>query len=85
MFRNLSPDSRLTARFLLDLKVWKVRVQGYEEAQKTFRQQDSEKSPEFGKYVGLMKGFVTDSNAVAQDKGLDAAIEFVKNAAIANK
>jgi cytoskeleton-associated protein 5 len=66
-------------------KVWKARVQGYEEVHKLFRQQDSEKSPEFSKFVGLVKGFVTDSNAVAQDKGLDVAIEFVENAAIANK
>lgn len=65
--------------------MWKARVQGYEELSKLFRQQDSEKSLEFAKYVSLIKGFVTDANAVAQEKGLDAAIDFVENAAVANR
>ena len=66
-------------------KVWKVRVQGYEEVCKLFRQQDSEKSPVFSKYVGFIKGFITDANAVAQEKGLDAALCFIENAAVAER
>lgn len=50
-------------------KLWKARINGYEEAKKLFEQIDDEKSPEFGKYIGLIKKFVTDSNAVSQEKG----------------
>ncbi|XP_005107466.1 cytoskeleton-associated protein 5 [Aplysia californica] len=60
-------------------KVWKARVAGYEEATKLFRGLD-EKSQEFSRYAGLMKKFVTDSNAVAQEKGLDAVLAFIENA-----
>lgn len=51
-------------------KLWKARVAGYEEAIKLFNQIDDEKSPEWNKYLGLIKKFVTDSNAVAQEKGM---------------
>lgn len=50
-------------------KLWKARVLGYEEAIKLFNQIDDEKSPEWNKYLGLIKKFVTDSNAAAQEKG----------------
>lgn len=50
-------------------KLWKARVAGYEEAIKLFNQIDDEKSPEWNKYLGLIKKFVSDSNAVAQEKG----------------
>lgn len=50
-------------------KLWKARVAGYEEAIKLFNQIDDEKAPEWNKYLGLIKKFVTDSNAVAQEKG----------------
>ncbi|GFR88017.1 cytoskeleton-associated protein [Elysia marginata] len=60
-------------------KVWKARLAGYEEATKLFNGLD-QKSQEFSKYAGLMKKFVTDSNAVAQEKGLDAVLAFVENA-----
>lgn len=33
-------------------KLWKARVNGYEEVTKLFRQIDDEKSPEFAKYLG---------------------------------
>ncbi|XP_078670187.1 cytoskeleton-associated protein 5-like isoform X4 [Branchiostoma floridae x Branchiostoma belcheri] len=66
-------------------KVWKARVAGYEEATKLFKTQKSEKSPEFAKYLGLVKKFVTDNNAIAQEKGLDAVLAFVENAADAKK
>ncbi|XP_050682742.1 protein mini spindles [Leptidea sinapis] len=66
-------------------KLWKARVAGYEEAMKVFNQIDDEKSPEWNKYLGLIKKFVTDSNAVAQEKGLEAALVFVENCGHAGK
>ncbi|KAG7269929.1 hypothetical protein CRUP_017674 [Coryphaenoides rupestris] len=66
-------------------KVWKARLNGYEEALKLFQKIQDEKSPEWGKYLGLIKKFVTDSNAVAQLKGLETALVFVDNAHIAGK
>lgn len=66
-------------------KLWKARVAGYEEAAKLFQQQTDAKSPEFGKYLGLIKKFVLDSNAAAQEKGLAATLAFVENAAVAGK
>ncbi|XP_068168966.1 cytoskeleton-associated protein 5 isoform X2 [Antennarius striatus] len=66
-------------------KVWKARLNGYEEALKLFQRIEDEKSPEWGKYLGLVKRFVTDSNAVAQLKGLEAALAFVENAHVAGK
>uniref|UniRef100_A0A8C9SES7 Cytoskeleton associated protein 5 n=2 Tax=Scleropages formosus TaxID=113540 RepID=A0A8C9SES7_SCLFO len=64
-------------------KVWKARLNGYEEALKLFQRIEDEKSPEWGKYLGLIKKFVTDSNAVAQLKGLEAALAYVENAHVA--
>ncbi|KAK9509392.1 hypothetical protein O3M35_006719 [Rhynocoris fuscipes] len=66
-------------------KVWKARVSGYEAAANHFRQIDDEKSPEWNKYVGLIKKFVVDSNAPAQEKGLEATLAFVENCAAAGK
>ncbi|XP_028287106.1 cytoskeleton-associated protein 5 isoform X2 [Parambassis ranga] len=66
-------------------KVWKARLGGYEEALKLFQRIEDEKSPEWGKYLGLVKKFVTDSNAVAQLKGLEAALAFIENAHMAGK
>ncbi|KAK5868077.1 hypothetical protein PBY51_012522 [Eleginops maclovinus] len=66
-------------------KVWKARLNGYEEAFKLFKKIEDEKSPEWGKYLGLIKKFVTDSNAVAQLKGLEAALAFIENAHVAGK
>ncbi|CAM1154559.1 Uncharacterised protein r2_g4312 [Pycnogonum litorale] len=66
-------------------KLWKARVSGYEEAKKLFENAADDKSPEFTKYLGLIKKFVSDSNAVAQEKGLDAALTFVENAGCAGK
>ncbi|XP_016113997.1 cytoskeleton-associated protein 5 isoform X4 [Sinocyclocheilus grahami] len=66
-------------------KIWKARLNGYEEALKLFQKIEDEKSPEWGKYLGLIKKFVTDSNAVAQLKGLEAAFAFIENAHVAGK
>lgn len=66
-------------------KLWKARVSGYEEVTKLFRQLDDEKSPEFAKYQQLVKKFVVDSNAVGQERGLEAVLAFVENYAHAGK
>lgn len=66
-------------------QLWKARLNGYEEALKLFQKIDDEKSPEWSKYLGLIKKFVTDSNAVAQLKGLEAALAYVENAHVAGK
>ncbi|XP_075694010.1 cytoskeleton-associated protein 5 isoform X2 [Rhinoderma darwinii] len=66
-------------------KVWKARLNGYEEAVKLFQKIVDEKSPEWPKYLGLVKKFVTDSNAVAQLKGLEAALVYVESAHVAGK
>lgn len=66
-------------------KLWKARVNGYEEAAKLFRAIDDEKSPEWNKYLGLIKKFVVDSHALAQEKGLEAALVFVENCGHAGK
>lgn len=66
-------------------KLWKARVDGYEEAAKIFRAIDDEKSPEWNKFLGLIKKFVVDSNALAQEKGLEAALVFVENCGFAGK
>lgn len=66
-------------------KLWKARVDGYEEATKIFREIDDEKSPEWNKFLGLIKKFVSDSNAMAQEKGLEAALVFVENCGFAGK
>lgn len=66
-------------------KVWKARLAGYEEACKLFSSITDEKSPEFNKYAGLMKKFVTDTNAFAQEKGLDAVMAFIENANVAGR
>ncbi|XP_055592597.1 protein mini spindles isoform X3 [Uranotaenia lowii] len=66
-------------------KLWKARVDGYEEAAKLFRTIDDEKSTEWNKYLGLVKKFVIDSNAAAQEKGLEATLVFVENSGNAGK
>ena len=65
-------------------QLWKARVHGYEECIKVFPTME-EKSPEFTKFAPLMKKFVTDSNAVAQEKALDAVLVFAENAHIAQR
>lgn len=66
-------------------KLWKARVHGYEELTKLFRQIDDEKSSEFAKFLGLVKKFVIDSNAMGQEKGLEATLAYVENYANAGK
>ncbi len=52
---------------------------------KLFRTQDSDKSPEFSKYLGLIKKFVIDTNENAREKALDAVFAFVEEANVAGK
>ncbi|XP_055533540.1 protein mini spindles isoform X2 [Wyeomyia smithii] len=66
-------------------KLWKARVDGYEEAAKLFRTIDDEKSLEWNKYLGLIRKFVVDNNAVAQEKGLEAALVFIENSGNAGR
>eukprot|EP00731_Ephydatia_muelleri_P005815 Em0003g63a len=63
------------------MQVWKARVMGYEEAVKHFKKQDDENSPEYNVYAGLLKKFVVDSNAAAQEKGVEATLAFLESAA----
>uniref|UniRef100_A0A8C7NJC5 TOG domain-containing protein n=1 Tax=Oncorhynchus mykiss TaxID=8022 RepID=A0A8C7NJC5_ONCMY len=65
-------------------KVWKARLNGYEEALKLFQRID-DTSPEWAKYQGIIKKFVTDSNSVAQLKGLEAVLAYVENAHVASR
>ncbi|KAF0310307.1 Cytoskeleton-associated protein 5 [Amphibalanus amphitrite] len=65
-------------------KLWKARLKGYEEATLLFQQLD-EKAPEFNRYAPLIKKFVADSNAVAQEKGLEASLVFMENAHVAGR
>ena len=58
---------------------------GYEECIKLFRTQDSDKSPEFGKYLGLVKKFVVDANENAREKALEAILVFLEEAHVAGK
>lgn len=66
-------------------KLWKARLDGYEELIKIFRGIDDEKAPEWNKYLGLMKKLVVDSHAMAQERGLEATLIFVENAGNAGK
>jgi cytoskeleton-associated protein 5 len=58
---------------------------GYEECAKLFRTQTSDQSPEFTKYLSLMKKFVIDSNDNVREKALDAVLAFVEEASVAGK
>ncbi len=68
----------------ISFQLWKARVAGYEECMKLFPTLD-EKSPEFSKFLGLVKKMTTDSNAIAQEKALEAVLLFVENAHCATK
>ena len=72
-------------KYLCYRQAWKARIAGYAEAKKLFELQDDPKSPEFSRYLGLIKKFVTDSNAIAQEKALDTVIAFLENAGAAGK
>jgi cytoskeleton-associated protein 5 len=74
-FSTLSIEDRLTH------KNWKARVSAYEALVKTFQLTSSDTDPAFRPYISspdLLKKIVTDSNAVAQEKGVECVIAFVK-------
>jgi cytoskeleton-associated protein 5 len=62
-------------------KNWKARVSAYEQLVKTFQATASDADPAFKPYLSspdLLKGMVTDANAVAQEKGVECVVAFVK-------
>ncbi len=71
-------------RLVFVLQAWKARIAGYEECIKLFPTLD-EKSPEFSKYLGLVKKMTIDNNAIAQEKALDVVLLYVENAHVAGK
>ncbi|TFY63988.1 hypothetical protein EVJ58_g2914 [Rhodofomes roseus] len=62
-------------------KNWKARVSAYEALVKTFTTTSSDDDPAFKPYLNnpeLLKKAVTDANAVAQEKGVECVVAFVK-------
>ncbi|KAH7889726.1 hypothetical protein F5I97DRAFT_1924243 [Phlebopus sp. FC_14] len=62
-------------------KNWKARVNGYEALTKTFQTSASDSDPVFKPYINnsdLLKKIVADSNAVAQEKGVECLVSLVK-------
>lgn len=60
-------------------KNWKARVSGYEALTQVFTFEDAN-SPEFNKYLSIVRKFPTDSNAAAQEKALLVVKCFIENA-----
>jgi hypothetical protein len=64
-------------------KNWKARVNAYEALIKIFQRTVSDSDPAFRAYLNnsdLLKRIATDSNAVAQEKGVECLVAFVKYA-----
>lgn len=62
-------------------KVWKVRLEGYEEIIKQFQNSRNENDTCFQRYnqePGLFKKFVTDANVVAQETAITALATFLE-------
>lgn len=73
--------SQLPVADRLAHKNWKARVSGYETLIKTFQNTASDTDPAFKPYTNspdMLKKIVTDTNAVAQEKGVEAVVAFVK-------
>jgi cytoskeleton-associated protein 5 len=66
-------------------KLWKARVSGYEEAAKMFPRLDADDANAWRKFSPNIKKFVVDSNAVAQEKGLEATLLYVELCGSAGK
>ncbi|KAJ7709939.1 armadillo-type protein [Mycena rosella] len=67
----------------LSHKNWKARVNGYETLVKIFQATGSDADPAFRPYINnpdLLKKIATDSNAVAQEKGVESLVALVKYA-----
>ena len=77
LFINISDPYWIYHNF----KNWKARLSAYNELIVTFQKSSSDDDPIFTPYlsnVDLLKRIVTDSNAAAQDKGLEALTELLK-------
>ena len=62
-------------------KNWKARVSAYEALVKVFQATTSDHDPAFRPYTSnpdTLKKIVTDANAVAQEKGVESVIAYVK-------
>ncbi|TCD69723.1 stu2 protein [Steccherinum ochraceum] len=62
-------------------KNWKARVSAYETLVKTFQNTADDSDPAFRPYLSnpdLLKKIATDANAVAQEKGVECLVAFVK-------
>ncbi|KAL4067594.1 microtubule associated protein [Scleroderma citrinum] len=62
-------------------KNWKARVSAYESLIKTFQTTASDNDPAFRPYItnpDLLKKIAADSNAVAQEKGIECLVALVK-------
>ncbi|KAI6039042.1 microtubule associated protein [Pisolithus marmoratus] len=76
-FTSLPISERLTH------KNWKARVSAYETLIKAFQTSASDSDPVFKPYISnpdLLKKIATDSNAVAQEKGVECLVSLVKYA-----
>ncbi|KAF5358260.1 hypothetical protein D9756_001599 [Leucocoprinus leucothites] len=74
-FSALSISDRLTH------KNWKARVSAYESLIKSFQTSASDTDPVFKPYISnpdILKKIATDANAVAQEKGIECLVSFVK-------
>ena len=74
-FSALSVEARIAH------KNWKARVSAYETLVKTFQNTASDSDPAFKPYLNnpdTLKKIATDANAVAQEKGLECLVAFVK-------
>jgi cytoskeleton-associated protein 5 len=57
---------------------WKARLSAYTELIATFKDASDSTFRPYISNTELLKGFVRDSNAVAQEKGVEAAISFLE-------
>lgn len=74
-FDSLSLADRLSH------KSWKARLSAYNSLISTFKQTISEDDPAFKLYFqhpGMVREWVRDSNAVSQEKGVEAACALVE-------
>ncbi|KAL8281038.1 hypothetical protein RQP46_006717 [Phenoliferia psychrophenolica] len=74
-FSSLSIEDRLAN------KSWKARLSAYSELIDTFARTTDETDPAFGPFFGYpagVKDWVRDSNAVSQEKGVEAACSLVQ-------
>lgn len=74
-FSSLSIEDRLAH------KNWKARVNAYEALIKTFQFSSSDTDPAFKPFLNnpdTLKKIATDSNAVAQEKGVECLVALVK-------